>query len=92
MNAQTRSDLIRTRVRADMVTTLRVHLGKHFAPSGEFLDELTENAMHPVDLLLAVEDKPECEHSPNDMTMWKHEGANMYSCKLCGQVGWLVVS
>lgn len=72
-----RSDTIRARVRADLVTTLRVHLGKSFAPTGELLDALAEDAMHHVDQLIAE-------------TGWVKEGGNMVTCPSCGSTNYYI--
>ena len=77
---QERSDLIRVRLRNDLVVTLRQHLGLMFAPSGELLDALTEDAMHPVEKLLA--DVHEHAYHAVPAT------GNMYHCADCGSVGW----
>lgn len=53
--ALTRAAVIRERVRADLVKTLREHLGLSFVPTGAFLDALTEDAMVHVETQLSLQ-------------------------------------
>lgn len=75
---QGQSNLIRARLRNDMIVTLRTHLGQSFAPTGPFLDELTEDAMHHVDKVLT------------ENPLWDNAGGTMKVCPSCGEASYLV--